>query len=138
MVSFHDFSRNHEFVHQQNFAFISSLLRSDRYACGVQKISHIARFERPEIFSILLQKMISIQIKFQSDFFVADPNQLSKLVGKPLRNRYFVVRHGESEANVAGLISSDPAISTKIHGLTHRGFEQGLNFANYHLLAWSS
>jgi hypothetical protein len=44
----------------------------------------------------------------------------------PLQNRLVIVRHGESEANVAGLISSDPSISCTAHGLTAVGFEQGL------------
>jgi probable phosphoglycerate mutase len=35
-----------------------------------------------------------------------------------------MVRHGESTANVSGIISSDPAISTVEHGLTARGAEQ--------------
>jgi probable phosphoglycerate mutase len=38
-----------------------------------------------------------------------------------LRNRYFAVRHGESEANIAHLISSNPEIGTKIHGLSSHG-----------------
>lgn len=38
-----------------------------------------------------------------------------------LKNRYFGLRHGLSEANVAGIISSDPAVGTKIHGLTPHG-----------------
>ena len=32
-----------------------------------------------------------------------------------LRNRYFILRHGESEANKADVISSNPNIATKIH-----------------------
>jgi probable phosphoglycerate mutase len=39
-------------------------------------------------------------------------------------NRFFIVRHGQSEANVAKIISSDPAVGTKMHGLTDRGKEQ--------------
>eukprot|EP00965_Chrysotila_dentata_P034262 1141570-Pleurochrysis_carterae.AAC.2 len=39
----------------------------------------------------------------------------------PLRNRYFGLRHGQSEANVAGIISSDPSIGTTMHGLTALG-----------------
>ena len=39
----------------------------------------------------------------------------------PLKNRYFALRHGLSEANVAGVISSLPAIGTTIHGLTMEG-----------------
>lgn len=43
---------------------------------------------------------------------------------RTLRNEYIAVRHGESEANVAHLISSDPTIGTKIHGLSPFGREQ--------------
>ncbi len=32
-----------------------------------------------------------------------------------------MIRHGESEANVSGIISSNPDISTQIHGLTEHG-----------------
>lgn len=38
-----------------------------------------------------------------------------------LRHRYFVLRHGESEANVAGIITSDPEVGTKKYGLTAKG-----------------
>mmetsp|Transcript_22183 Transcript_22183/g.33222 ORF Transcript_22183/g.33222 Transcript_22183/m.33222 type:complete len:236 (-) Transcript_22183:101-808(-) len=39
----------------------------------------------------------------------------------PLRNRYFALRHGESEANVAGIIVSDPTTGTAQYGLTPAG-----------------
>lgn len=42
----------------------------------------------------------------------------------PLRNKILLVRHGESEANVSGVISSDPALSTVQHGLTDVGRAQ--------------
>jgi bisphosphoglycerate-dependent phosphoglycerate mutase len=38
-----------------------------------------------------------------------------------LRNTYFGLRHGESEANMEGIISSNPVIGTTIHGLTKTG-----------------
>lgn len=41
----------------------------------------------------------------------------------PLRHRYFALRHGESEANVAGMIISDPEVGVKEFGLTERGQE---------------
>lgn len=41
-----------------------------------------------------------------------------------LRNKYFAVRHGESEANVAHLISSNPEIGIESHGLTTNGQNQ--------------
>jgi glucosyl-3-phosphoglycerate phosphatase len=41
-----------------------------------------------------------------------------------LRNRYFGLRHGESEANVLGIILSDPLEGVPRYGLTARGREQ--------------
>ena len=35
-----------------------------------------------------------------------------------LKNKYFGLRHGESEANVEGVISSDGEVGSTIHGLT--------------------
>ncbi|CAK0872563.1 unnamed protein product, partial [Prorocentrum cordatum] len=40
-----------------------------------------------------------------------------------LRHQYFALRHGESEANVAGIIISDPAVGTAKYGLTPAGRE---------------
>ena len=42
----------------------------------------------------------------------------------PLRNRYFALRHGESTANVAQLIVSQPAHGLADYGLTPRGRQQ--------------
>ncbi|KAL1514758.1 hypothetical protein AB1Y20_003844 [Prymnesium parvum] len=39
----------------------------------------------------------------------------------PLHNRYFALRHGQSEANVEGVISSLPSVGTTKHGLTPLG-----------------
>jgi bisphosphoglycerate-dependent phosphoglycerate mutase len=36
------------------------------------------------------------------------------------------VRHGESSANVEGIISSNPDIATKNHGLTDKGKDEGI------------
>jgi len=40
------------------------------------------------------------------------------------KNKVFLVRHGQSEANVAKIISSDPKIGTQTHPLTGVGLEQ--------------
>ncbi len=42
----------------------------------------------------------------------------------PLKNQWYALRHGQSSANVAGLIISDPAIGTKDYGLTKAGRRQ--------------
>lgn len=53
-------------------------------------------------------------------------NVLSFLNSK-LRHSYCVVRHGQSLANVAKIISSDPSISIHQHGLSELGKEQAMN-----------
>ena len=48
-----------------------------------------------------------------------------------LRNRYFLLRHGQSYGNVEGVISSARALAnSEKHGLTPLGWEQGANSAN--------
>ncbi|MDF7808991.1 histidine phosphatase family protein [Pontiellaceae bacterium B12219] len=41
-----------------------------------------------------------------------------------LKNTYYAFRHGQSRANVEGIIISDPAIGTVEYGLTDEGREQ--------------
>lgn len=41
-----------------------------------------------------------------------------------LHNRYFVLRHGQSEANARGLIVSDPEVGIPSYGLTQEGRRQ--------------
>ncbi len=43
---------------------------------------------------------------------------------KLLRNSYFTFRHGQSRANVEGIIISDPAVGTVDYGLTEEGRRQ--------------
>jgi len=43
---------------------------------------------------------------------------------KKLHNRYFLMRHGESKANVANLIVSNPDIGISDYGLTEKGITQ--------------
>jgi broad specificity phosphatase PhoE len=42
----------------------------------------------------------------------------------PLRNSYFVLRHGQSLANVQSIIISDPEVGTTSYGLTDTGRSQ--------------
>jgi broad specificity phosphatase PhoE len=49
---------------------------------------------------------------------------MQDLMKKKLHNTYFVMRHGQSEANVAGIIASDPAIGCQQYGLTQTGKQQ--------------
>ena len=55
--------------------------------------------------------------------------------GAGVRNTYFLVRHGESEANAQGIISSDPERGCITHGLTAKGVKQA-EAAGDALKAW--
>jgi probable phosphoglycerate mutase len=46
-----------------------------------------------------------------------------------MNNRYFLMRHGESEANVANRIVGDPGVGCLAFGLTPRGKQQALDSA---------
>ena len=47
-----------------------------------------------------------------------------------LKNVYYLLRHGQSEGNVEGIISSARSLATsEKHGLTALGYEQGINSA---------
>lgn len=46
-----------------------------------------------------------------------------------LENTYYMMRHGESEANVANLIIGDPAVGTVSYGLTEEGKRQASSSA---------
>jgi len=53
------------------------------------------------------------------------PNRLLSIPdGGKLRNSYCALRHGQSLANVAKIISSDPAVATVEHGLSDFGHQQ--------------
>jgi len=45
-------------------------------------------------------------------------------LGMTLGNAYYLMRHGESEANAAGIIVSDPAAGLENYGLTAKGREE--------------
>jgi len=67
------------------------------------------------------------------DHFYSSPNQISNQFsvinkftnpGLNNNNQFFLLRHGNSEANAQKIISSDPKISTVTHGLTPLGEDQ--------------
>ena len=53
-----------------------------------------------------------------------DVTDKGRLPALPLKNRYFAMRHGQSEANAAGIIVSDPANGCPRYGLTPLGRQQ--------------
>lgn len=75
----------------------------------------------------------------QAEFTLISTDFLAQLLGTAvapsttpplplLRNRYFGLRHGQSEANVMGVISSNPAVGTVTHGLTPLGRLQATSY----------
>ena len=54
-------------------------------------------------------------------------NSMPPLLPHPLKNQYYLFRHGQSTANLAEIISSDRTTLsyTTRHGLTSTGYEQG-------------
>jgi len=53
---------------------------------------------------------------------ISNVNKLKNI--SSLKNSFFALRHGQSLANVAKIISSDPSISTVEHGLSDIGKAQ--------------
>ncbi len=54
----------------------------------------------------------------------APPDQNSPVRPELLKNHYYLMRHGQSEANVQGIIVSDPAVGVEGFGLTDTGKAQ--------------
>jgi len=53
-------------------------------------------------------------------------DEMPPLLSKNLKNKYYLLRHGQSTANVAEIISSSRSLAyTGMHGLTDEGYEQG-------------
>lgn len=51
-----------------------------------------------------------------------------------MKNRYYLMRHGESQANRKNLIISDPEVGCRLYGLTTKGQEQARQSAVESLL----
>lgn len=63
-------------------------------------------------------------ISLAASFLHAQSMSPNHLLQRALSNSFFALRHGQSLANVAKIISSDPKISTVEHGLSGLGKEQ--------------
>ena len=51
-------------------------------------------------------------------------SSLGALLSEPTRHSYHALRHGQSLANVEGIISSNPDVATREHGLSELGLQQ--------------
>lgn len=59
---------------------------------------------------------------FSSSISLKESNRLQDYA--TLRNKYFALRHGQSKANVAKIIASDPEVACTQYGLSPLGHEQ--------------
>jgi len=55
-----------------------------------------------------------------------NPNQLWNRSSESLKNEYYLLRHGQSKANVAQVIASSPTVSIKEYGLSELGKTQAV------------
>jgi probable phosphoglycerate mutase len=75
--------------------------------------------------AFVVPSKVKVELKLQesrSSNMALRSNALLEL--PKLSMQYFVLRHGQSLANVEGIISSDPSISTVQHGLSEAGQAQ--------------
>ena len=74
--------------------------------------------------AVSLAGVVAVGVYYLAEYYVRR-RQLTSLPSlsryRPLRNRYYAVRHGQSTANTAGIISSDPVVALYNHGLTDVG-----------------
>ena len=105
-------------------------------------VSLAASFAKTDAFSIARQHhlRVSPSLSTQSSRLMASIQEITKdgiyiVDGMPdalpeLKNTYYLLRHGQSEGNVEGVISSARSLAySSKHGLTPLGHEQGLNSA---------
>lgn len=85
----------------------------ERHSAPLMPLRDYVRKEDPE-FTLISTELLSQLLGTALSPSVAKPLP-------PLRNRYFGLRHGQSEPNLTGVISSDPAVGTVEHGLTPLG-----------------
>ena len=97
------------------------------YFLGGPAVGNLAR----GFWSMLSRKQ---QTNDGDDIIGDNPNRLLPIAG--LNNDYFALRHGQSLANVAGKIASNPSIACTEYGLSSTGQDQaakaGLDVINYY------
>jgi probable phosphoglycerate mutase len=80
---------------------------------------------------MLLSYTVTITINISSYFMQMERSTPVEWdVPSGFKNRYFIIRHGESEANVAKIVSSTHKVSIANHGLTAKGVEQARSSAS--------
>lgn len=97
-------------------SFVLTVVRIRQCTCFVSRKYHHSPFSR--LPSLLYQ---------------INPNHLLEI--SSLNHDYCALRHGQSLANVDGVISSNPQVATVQHGLSDAGREQAMN-AGKHLVSY--
>eukprot|EP00188_Purpureofilum_apyrenoidigerum_P002513 Plantae.Rhodophyta-Purpureofilum_apyrenoidigerum.ctg25802.p1 GENE.Plantae.Rhodophyta-Purpureofilum_apyrenoidigerum.ctg25802~~Plantae.Rhodophyta-Purpureofilum_apyrenoidigerum.ctg25802.p1 ORF type:complete len:306 (+),score=46.56 Plantae.Rhodophyta-Purpureofilum_apyrenoidigerum.ctg25802:251-1168(+) len=93
-----------------------------RHRRAQRRIVSRAKFEEFSVGSAVAEEGVVARIEKLVRQAVDRPVDVDPL-GK-LQNRYIAVRHGQSEANLDGIISSDVKFGTTAHGLTGQGRRQ--------------
>ncbi len=81
----------------------------------------IISYEANKITPIMRLTMVDVMDYVRDPFYVLE-NQLFNF--PELKNRYFIIRHGESTANVRKFVVSDPKYGMLGYGLTEKGRNQ--------------
>ena len=105
------------------FFMLEALLMRVCFSLGNHKPTQNARFLRMDS---TLSAPISANYKTvpMEELLLGVSNRAVTLSPPPMKNTYLGLRHGESTANLEGIISSDLQIGSSIHGLTPEGKAQ--------------
>eukprot|EP00611_Tribonema_gayanum_P009942 TRINITY_DN19836_c0_g1_i3.p1 TRINITY_DN19836_c0_g1~~TRINITY_DN19836_c0_g1_i3.p1 ORF type:complete len:307 (-),score=52.86 TRINITY_DN19836_c0_g1_i3:162-1082(-) len=112
-----------EVLLQQTSAF--ALLSAPLGTFGTSRNHHHGR-QRPVGLRMVVEQAAvtaaAVTLQGAAGYLLQDTVGRSTVPRLPLlQNRYFALRHGQSVANMEGIISSDPAVGTVKHGLTTSG-----------------
>lgn len=76
--------------------------------------------------------LVRASFRFQMKQDIPDRKQTIEFFDRRLKNRYFGIRHGQSEANVQEIISSDPQTASS-YPLTECGRNQAEGILEHHI-----
>jgi broad specificity phosphatase PhoE len=112
----------------------SFMLATHRHQRKVQDSANISGFRLSLFSSVAAITAGEEAVEAARSMMPVEVNKMPEALPQNLRNHYYLLRHGQSTANVAGVISSSRSLAySEKHGLTLLGYEQGEESAN-HLL----
>jgi broad specificity phosphatase PhoE len=111
---------------------VKAMIRSKRMTCSWNVL--LISFSFPALLSAFTP-IATAHIRLLSALFAVPEVEIVSEMPEPLpddlKNHYYLLRHGQSTANVAGIISSARSLAyTEKHGLTELGYQQGKSAAH--------